>query len=158
MPIAPTSCTSISSRRRTSPAFLEQARVIIPRHQLDLLNVTVRNILEDKDTFLRYADQDMFSFVMLFNQPRTGDGGISNGSCDSGIDRCRHRLPRALLPAVPIARDKATNRRGPIPQATAFFERKRHFDPDEIFQNQFYVKYGQPRAATTTPPAPAAVR
>jgi len=30
------------------------------------------------------------------------------------------------------------------PQATAFFERKRHYDPEEIFQNQFYIKYGRP--------------
>ena len=51
--------------------FLASVRAIIPKHHLDLLNVTVRNILEDKDTFLRYADREMFSFVMLFNQPRT---------------------------------------------------------------------------------------
>lgn len=30
------------------------------------------------------------------------------------------------------------------PQARAWFERKRHYDPEEIFQNQFYTKYGQP--------------
>jgi hypothetical protein len=29
------------------------------------------------------------------------------------------------------------------PQASAFFERKRFYDRDEIFQNQFYVKYGK---------------
>jgi FAD/FMN-containing dehydrogenase len=29
------------------------------------------------------------------------------------------------------------------PRAQAFFELKRRYDPDEIFQNQFYLKYGQ---------------
>ena len=29
------------------------------------------------------------------------------------------------------------------PQGRDFFERKRHYDPDELFQNQFYVKYGR---------------
>ena len=55
-------------------AFLERARSIIPSHDGDLLNVTVRNVLKDEVTFMRYADQDMFAFVMLFNQPRTQDG------------------------------------------------------------------------------------
>src|SRR4029077_4007756 len=35
------------------PAFLARARAIIPKHKADLLNVTVRNVLEDKDTYLR---------------------------------------------------------------------------------------------------------
>ena len=30
------------------------------------------------------------------------------------------------------------------PQARAFFAAKRRYDPDEIFQNEFYRKYGQP--------------
>ncbi len=31
----------------------------------------MRNVLADDDTFLRYADRDVFALVMLFNQPRT---------------------------------------------------------------------------------------
>jgi len=30
------------------------------------------------------------------------------------------------------------------PQARALFERKHYYDPNDIFQNQFYAKYGQP--------------
>ena len=29
------------------------------------------------------------------------------------------------------------------PQAAEFFRLKRHYDPDELFQNQFYKRYGQ---------------
>ena len=28
------------------------------------------------------------------------------------------------------------------PQARAFFQRKRAYDPGELFQNHFYLKYG----------------
>ena len=28
------------------------------------------------------------------------------------------------------------------PQAKKFFELKRKYDPDELFQNEFYLKYG----------------
>jgi len=29
------------------------------------------------------------------------------------------------------------------PQSKQFFELKRKYDPEELFQNQFYVKYGK---------------
>ena len=29
-------------------------------------------------------------------------------------------------------------------EAHEFFERKREYDPDELFQNQFYIRYGEP--------------
>jgi hypothetical protein len=40
------------------------------------------------------------------------------------------------LHATPAQFEKA------YPQARRFFERKRAFDPDERFQNQFYKTYG----------------
>ncbi len=30
------------------------------------------------------------------------------------------------------------------PQADVFFQLKRKYDPEELFVNQFYLKYGQP--------------
>src|SRR5439155_637085 len=54
--------------------FVEALREIIPRHGANLLNVTVRGVNEDKDSSLRYADQAMFAFVMLFVQKKTADG------------------------------------------------------------------------------------
>jgi FAD/FMN-containing dehydrogenase len=124
-------------------AFLDQARAIIPKHHGDLLNVTIRNILEDRDTFLRYADQEMFAFVMLFSQPRTRDADtlmepMTRELIDAAV-ACggRYYLPYRLH-ATKHQMAQA------YPRAAAFFERKRHFDPEEIFQNQFYVKYGRP--------------
>ena len=29
------------------------------------------------------------------------------------------------------------------PQAAEFFAKKREYDPQELFQNQFYLRYGQ---------------
>jgi hypothetical protein len=34
------------------------------------------------------------------------------------------------------------------PQADEFFGLKRQYDPQELFQNQFYLKCGKERAAT----------
>ena len=123
--------------------FLERARAIIPKHRGDLLNVTVRNVKQDNDTFLRYADQDMFTFVMLFNQARTQDDDqrmeeMTRELIDAAL-ACggRYYLPYRLH-ATKAQFEKA------YPQARGLFERKRYYDPDDIFQNQFYAKYGQP--------------
>jgi FAD/FMN-containing dehydrogenase len=123
-------------------AFLDRARAIVPKHRGDLLNVTIRNILQDTDTFLRYANQDMFAFVMLFNQPRTNDAdtrmeAMTRELIDAAID-CggRYYLPYRLH----ATKDQMARA---YPKAAAFFERKRHYDHDEIFQNQFYITYGR---------------
>jgi FAD/FMN-containing dehydrogenase len=125
--------------------FLEQARRIIPRYPAaDLLNVTVRNVLEDRDSFLRYADQDVFGFVMLFNQARTAAAdqemeALTRELIDAVV-ACggRHYLPYRLH-ATKEQFDRA------YPRAKAFFDKKRVYDPDELFQNQFYNKYGRDR-------------
>jgi FAD/FMN-containing dehydrogenase len=123
--------------------FLESARRIIPRHDGNLMNVTIRNVLEDKDTFLRYADRDMFAFVMLFNQPLTP-------SADSRMEAMTQELIEAAVACggryyLPY-RLHATKAQlsQAYPRAVAFFEQKRHYDPEEVFQNQFYRKYGRP--------------
>ena len=122
--------------------FLTKVRQIIPRHKLDLLNVTIRNVSEDKVTFLRYADQEMFGLVMLFNQPRTPEA-----------DRQMEALTQALIDAAIVCggryylcyRPHASREQfeQAYPQGIEFFERKRHYDPAELFQNQFYFKYGR---------------
>lgn len=123
--------------------YIDLVRGIVPKHQGDLLNVTVRHVLADRDTVLRYADQEVFSFVMLFSQPRTPDAdsrmeAMTRELIDAALAcRGRYYLPYRLhATAAQFARA--------YPQARNFFKEKRSFDPHEILQNQFYVKYGSP--------------
>jgi hypothetical protein len=71
---------------RSLARFIDDARSVIQRERGDLLNVTVRDVRRDDDTFLRYADQDMFAVVMLFNQKRSTDA-----------DAAMERMTRALV-------------------------------------------------------------
>jgi FAD/FMN-containing dehydrogenase len=123
------------------PAFIEQARQIIPRHDSDLLNVTIRNVRQDHDAFLRYADQDMFAFVMLFNQARTAEAdkqmeALTTELIEAAIS-CggRYYLPYRLH----ATKDQFARA---YPQAAEFFARKRQLDPAAVFENQFSIKYG----------------
>jgi FAD/FMN-containing dehydrogenase len=125
------------------PVFLDRVRAIVPKHRGDLLNVTVRDVRQDKDTFLRYADRDMFGFVMLFTQRRTPDADSAMEAMTRDlIDAAFQSGGRYYLPyRLHAAKEQFTRA---YPQASAFFERKRRYDPDELFQNRFYMKYALP--------------
>src|SRR5262249_11851282 len=75
--------------RDSAVRFLRQARTIIRVHRSDLLNVTVREVQADNDTFLRYADQSMIAFVMFFSQTRNPAG-----------DRDMEEMTRELIDAA----------------------------------------------------------
>lgn len=53
------------------PQFLETAKKLVQEEDMNLLNVTIREVRKDDQTLLAYARQDVFGFVMLFSQ---GDG------------------------------------------------------------------------------------
>jgi FAD/FMN-containing dehydrogenase len=121
--------------------FLIAARKIIRKHNGDLLNVTVRDVRTDHDTFLNYATQDTLAFVMFFSQPRTPEGDaemqmMTRELVDAVLEAGgRYYLPYRLHPT-------AAQFRRAYPQADEFFDLKRHYDPNELFQNEFYRKYG----------------
>jgi FAD/FMN-containing dehydrogenase len=123
--------------------FLAAARKIIRKHNADLLNVTVRDVRADADTFLNYARKDMLAFVMFFSQPRTAAG-------DAEMQAMTIELVDAVLAAggryyLPYRLHATPDQfRRAYPQADEFFNLKRRYDPQELFQNQFYRKYGKP--------------
>ena len=141
--------------RARAGAFVLELRKIVAESRANLLNVTVRDVQADHETFLRYADQPMVAFVMFFSQPRTTTADarmelMTQTIIDAAIKQGgRYYLPYRLH-ATPAQLHRA------YPQAVKFFELKRHYDPGELFQNQFYVKYGgslseQERRDASTP-------
>ena len=128
--------------RRHLPAFVESLRTVIPKHEANLLNVTVRTVNEDKDTFLRYADQPVAALVMLFAQKKTSRGEARMQALTQDlIDAALEHGGRYYLPYRLHATQQQFHRA--YPQARKFFDKKREFDPDELFQNMFYIKYGR---------------
>lgn len=128
--------------RHRASEFIRTARTMIPAHHANVLNVTVRAVNEDKDTVLRYADRDMIAFVMLFVQERTSEAesGMAALTRDL-IDASILHEGRYYLPYRPHATREQFFRA--YPMASEFFRRKREFDPSELFQNAFYMRYGR---------------
>jgi FAD/FMN-containing dehydrogenase len=121
-------------------SFLEQLRIIIPAYQADLLNVTIRFLRTDHDSFLRYADQEMFALVMLFHQPCTQVADQKMAAMTGElIEAALQSGGRYYLPYRLHANLEQFSRS--YPQAQQFFELKRKYDPEEVFQNELYQKY-----------------
>ncbi|MBC8010151.1 MAG: FAD-binding oxidoreductase [Burkholderiales bacterium] len=123
--------------------FLVKSRDVLRKQRPDLLNITVRNVLPDPDTFLRYAPEEVFGLVMLFNQARTPEAEtamqvLTRELIDVAHDcRGRYYLPYRVH-ATPAQFARA------YPQAPAFFEFKRRHDPAGVFQNGFSAAYENP--------------
>jgi FAD/FMN-containing dehydrogenase len=129
--------------REQFPVFVSRISRMIPGHTADLLNVTIRVVDTDHDSLLRYADQPVLALVMLFDQPRTAAADADMESLTRElIDAAiavggRYYLPYRLH-ATPEQFRLA------YPQAERFFALKRQYDPEELFQNEFYLKYKTP--------------
>ena len=122
------------------PEFIADVKRIVPIYSADLLNVTLRQVNEDNDTYLRYADKRMTAFVMLFVQARdlAGETDMEKLTCEL-IDASLARGGRYYLPYRLHASKEQFQ--AAYPQATDFFKLKLKYDPDELFQNKFYLKY-----------------
>ena len=122
-------------------SFVTDLRAIVPQSGMDLLNVTVRDINQDDDTFLRYADKNMISLVMLFSQTlnASGERKMSDLTQTLVAAALRHNGRYYLPYRLHATREQFDQA---YPQAKKFFALKCKYDPDELFQNEFYLKYG----------------
>ncbi len=125
-----------------APLFIEEVRGLLVKYSPNLMNVTVRSVNKDKDTFLSYANQQVLAFVMLFEQEKNEEGesemeALTRDLIDASIKYGgRYYLPYRLH-ATPAQFHRA------YPQAREFFELKRKYDSGELFQNKFYLMYGR---------------
>jgi FAD/FMN-containing dehydrogenase len=121
--------------------FIIEARTILLKHRPELLNVTVRNIKPDHDSFLRYAPEEMFGLVMLFHQRRDPAAESEMQTLTRElIDAALKHEGRYYLPYRPHATSEQFLRA--YPQAPEFFSLKHKYDPQGVFENQFSLKYG----------------
>lgn len=129
-------------------SFCDAVRESVRRHDANLLNITVRNVTADSDTFLRYAGRDLFALVMLYSQPRTPEGEESMQALTRElIDAALEHNGRYYLPYRLHATDDQLRRA--YPQVGEFFALKAVYDPDGLFQNSFYRRYAPANADLT---------
>lgn len=120
--------------------FIKDIKPVLKKSEIDLLNITIRGVKKDDDSYMNYAKESVFGFVLLFNQKKTPQQEnamkiLTNQLVDITINnRGTFYLPYRLH----IGREKM---RKVYTQADTFFALKRKYDPQEIFNNKFYQHY-----------------
>ncbi len=120
--------------------FIHALKKIIPAYQVDLLNITIRNVKKDDDTFLRYANEEVFGFVMLFNQSKEINAENEMRALTQKLIDAATSLKGTYYLPYRLHASKAQMYKA-YPRATDFFLLKKKYDPNEIFRNRFYDTY-----------------
>jgi FAD/FMN-containing dehydrogenase len=123
------------------PEFIDGLRSIVRRDGSNLLNVTIRSVQKDTVTALPYATQDMFAFVLYFNQKLNREQSENLRKTTVGLVELAINLEGTYyLPSQLYYSSQQLHRA--YPEIDAFFAAKKQYDPGGLFTSKFYEKYG----------------
>ena len=120
--------------------FINDMKPILLKSDIDLLNITIRRVETDNDSYMNYAKEPVYGFVLLFNQKKTEVQEnkmiqLTNSLVDITIsNEGTYYLPYRLH----IDKNKM---RKVYPQTEGFFKLKLKYDSLELFSNKFYEHY-----------------
>lgn len=121
--------------------FVDGMRDILRQHEANLLNASVR-VVHQENNVLNYAPEEMFSLVLYINQTADEAGNAHMEALTSDlIELTLEHNGRFFLP-YQLYFSEAQLRQA-YPEIDGFFEVKRKYDPEGLFTNTFYKKYGR---------------
>lgn len=120
--------------------YINGLKDILPNKQIDLLNITIRGVYKDSDSYLNYARQNVFGFVFLFNQKKNEKDEVAMKMLTQQLIRVAIKYEGTYYLPYRLHIDKGTFR-NVYPQGEEFFKLKLKYDPNEIFKNKFYEHY-----------------
>jgi decaprenylphospho-beta-D-ribofuranose 2-oxidase len=121
--------------------FIDRIRAITLAHDGNLLNCTIRFVRKSASSFLNYAKNNSFAFVLYFNVGKDSESLKRDKAMTMQfIDAALKLGGTFYLPY--ILHYEAHQLRQSYPEAKEFFELKRKYDPEERFSNSFYARYG----------------
>ena len=124
------------------PEFVDGLRDIVEKNGANLLNVTIRIVHQDHTTALPYAKQDMFAFVLYFNQKlNEKESRTLQKTTVDLVDLVLHLNGTYYLPYQLYYSPEQLRRA--YPEVDDFFTAKMKYDPASLFSNKFYEKYGK---------------
>lgn len=124
------------------PEFVDGLRQTVQTNGANLLNVTIRIVHEDNITAMPYAPGERFAFVLYFNQKYSiEDAEILQKTTTDLIDVATKLGGSYYLPYQLFYSPEQL--RAAYPNTDDFFTTKRLYDPQELFTNTFYEKYGR---------------
>lgn len=123
--------------RKNFVPFVDGFREIVKARKINLLSVTVRYVPPDPEAFLPFAQKDSFALVIYVNQPLSGAGIEEAGDWTREIVDLALQLEGTFYLAYQQYPAPAQLQAG-HPRLPAFLQKKKEYDPDEMFVSQFY--------------------
>ena len=120
--------------------FIKDIKPILKDSGIDLLNITIRAVDRDADAYMNYAREHVFGFVLLFNQKKTEKQENAMKALTNKLVDVTIKNEGTFYLPYRLHIDKMKMRKV-YPQSDSFFELKRKYDPQEIFENKFYLYY-----------------
>lgn len=121
-------------------SFVPKMRDIFNKHEVDVVNVSIRHALPDPDSYLSWARNEVFAFVVYHSQGTTAADRQQVGVWTREmIDAILSEGGAYYLPYQPHA--TVDQFRAAYPNADQYFAIKREVDPDNRFQNKLWEKY-----------------
>ena len=120
--------------------FITDMKPILKNSKIDLLNITIRGVHQDNDSYLSYARENVFGFVLLFNQKKTDEQEAEMKKLTNQLLEVALKNEGTFYLPYRLHIDKNKMRKS-YPNADKFFKLKLKYDPTELFNNKFYEHY-----------------
>ncbi len=124
------------------PEFVDGLKKVVERNRANLLNVTIRVVHADTVSALPYAKQDMFAYVLYFNQELNQQQSQILQQTTIDLVNLAVELQGTFYLPYQLYYSSQQLRRA-YPEIDAFFAAKKKYDTDGLFSSKFYEKYGQ---------------
>ena len=125
--------------------FVPKMRKILQDHHVNMVNVSIRHAKADPGSILAWARQEVFCFVMYYQQGTSVEDRDAVGLWTREmIDAALSVGGRYYLPYQPYATQNQFQ--AAYPDAEKFFALKKKYDPDYKFRNKLWDKYYWPDA------------
>lgn len=122
--------------------FYPQLINILRKHNVNVLNISIRHAKQDSGSLLAWAKTDVFAFVIYYKQGVTSkDQQAVNRWTIELIDTAIEHQGSYYLPYQIIASQAQFEKA--YPQAKQFFELKKQLDPNNKFRNKLLDRYAQ---------------
>jgi FAD/FMN-containing dehydrogenase len=120
--------------------FIKDMKPILRNSKIDLLNITIRGVHQDNDSYLSYARENVFGFVLLFNQKKTDKQEAEMKKLTNQLLEVALKNDGTFYLPYRLHIDKDKMRKS-YRNADKFFQLKLRYDPTELFNNKFYEHY-----------------
>jgi glycerophosphoryl diester phosphodiesterase len=119
--------------------FVELLKNNVIDHDMNLLNVTIREVRKDNDSMLNYANKDVFSFVLFFSQDKSQSGEkrmeVFTKEMIAEVLKLEGTFYLPYRPHYTFQQIEEA-----YPRLQEFLNLKLKYDPQEFFSSQFYEK------------------